>query len=42
MLGCSAFSRGARLVAHVLLRVLRAGGASRHRNDDKMVLFDPS
>ena len=42
MLGCSALFREVRLVAHVLLRVLRAGGASRHRNDDKMVLFDPS
>ena len=42
VLGCSALSRGVRLVALVLLRVLRAGDASRHRNDDKMVLFDPS
>ena len=40
--GCSVLFRGVRLVALVLLRVLRAGDASRHRNDDKMVLFDPS
>ncbi len=42
VLGRSVLSRGVRIVAHVLLCVLRAGGASRHRNDDKMVLFDPS